>query len=65
MDKINKNGKSAKKIIRFKAGSASQHFRPSNNFPNDILGSYTGTPRNGDITEDYPDLYPVQDADDL
>lgn len=64
MDKTGKKSKNSKKVIRFGTGTAPKHFGPKNNIPSDVLGSYTGTARDAD-NADYPDLYPVQDADDL
>ena len=59
-------GKTGKGKIRvFTQKSKTAHFTPSQSIPSDVLGSYTGTPVNSYPDESFPDVYPIQDADDL
>lgn len=65
MDNSHKNSPLKGRILRFRKSRTPLHFAPDNSIPSDVFGSYTGTPvQQGNDTAP-PDLFPVQDADDL
>lgn len=65
MDNIHKKQPFKGKFLRFGKKNQPLHFAPENSIPSDVFGSYTGTPVQSGNIGDTPDLFPVQDADDL
>ena len=64
MDNPHKERPLKSRILHFRRSVKPMHFAPESNIPSDVFGSYTGTPLQNN-TSDNPDLFPVQDADDL
>lgn len=66
MNKEKNTNPSRRKTVRsFGTSASGRIISADKNIVSDVLGSYTGTPVNRGFSQDQPDLYPVQDADDL